>query len=58
MGATTNADIGHIEGLGVNLPIHRIRKKLSEGGTVDVGSGKNGFVLIPSIPSLVVMVGC
>lgn len=56
VGAPADADVGHVKGLGVYLAVHRVREKFSEIGTVDVGGGEDGFILVPTIAGLVVMV--
>jgi hypothetical protein len=57
MGPATDGDVGHVEGLGIDLPVHRVGKKFPKISAVDVGGRKNGFVLVPTVAGLVVMVG-
>jgi hypothetical protein len=52
-----DGDVGHVEGLGVNLAVHRVGKEFPEIGAVDIGSREGGFVLVPAVAGLVVVVG-
>jgi len=61
VGAPADGNVGHVQGLGVNLPVHRVGEKFPEIGTVDVCGREDGFALVPAVASLVVMVsgqGC
>lgn len=57
VGAAADGEIGHIEGLGIDLPVHGVGEELAEGRAVDVGGCQDGFVLVPSVAGLVIMVG-
>jgi hypothetical protein len=57
MGSPSDTDFGHVKGLGVNLAIYRIGEKLTKRSAVDIGRGKYGFVLVPSVAGLVIVVG-
>ena len=42
--ATGNVDVGQIQRLRIDLPVHRIRKQFSECGRIDGGRGQKRFV--------------
>ena len=57
MGSAADSNIRHVKGLGINLAVNRVGKKLAEGGAVDIGGGEGRFVLVPAIAGLVIVIG-